>query len=355
MSKKCNRNSIPKRFDLSKWTKRALELFEEQQVSDTGKHQNTKVSIIGAGMVGSTLAYSLVMAGTAGEVLLVDIDKDRAEGEVMDLRHTLPFGAPARIWSGSYEDCAGSDVIVITAGKAQKRGESRLSLAKENVKVIKDISAHLQKSIENTMVIIVTNPVDVLTYAFIKSSGLPSSRVFGSGTILDSARLRYELSEHCLVDSRNVHGYIIGEHGDSEMPLWSLANIAGVRLSKYCLICGKGCPQSKLNAIFEDVKTAAYRIINKKGAAYFAIAMGTLRLIEAVLRNHRSVFTVSVLLQGQLGLRDVCLSLPCIVGGEGIERVIELPLEESEERRLHASAKVIKEAIKKVSSETDMD
>lgn len=313
--------------------------------SNISGRSTTKVSIIGAGMVGSTLAYSLAIEGTVGEILLVDVNRERAEGEAMDLNHTLPFMAPTRVWAGDFSDCAKSDVIVITAGFAQKPGESRLHLASRNVAVIKDIANRLKNVVGSAIVIVVANPVDILTYTFIKSSGLTPSQVFGSGTVLDSARLRYELSAHCRVDPRNVHGYIVGEHGDSEVPLWSLTNIAGVKISDYCAICGRECAPDELEAIFENVKKAAYRIIETKGATYYAIGMGTLRLIEAVVRDQRSVYTVSVLLIGQHGLSDVCLSLPCIIGREGIAQVVELPLEDAELQKLHRSARVLREAI----------
>ena len=314
----------------------------------TSPRKPPKISIIGAGMVGSSLGYTLIVEHVAGEVVLVDINKDRAEGEAKDIGHTVPFGAPTQVRAGDYEECRDSDVIVITAGAAQKPGESRLTLVDRNVKIYRDIVPRLVEVASGAIIIVVSNPVDVLTYATIRISGRPWQRVVGSGTILDTARFRHELGKHCGIDPRNVHAYIIGEHGDTEVPVWSLANIAGIGFKPYCRFCGRGCSDDQRNGIFEAVKNAAYEIIRLKGATYFAIALGTTRMIEAILRDQDTVVTASTLLQGQFGIEDVCLSLPVVLGRSGIERVLEIPLSDDEERALRHSADTLKKVIKSV-------
>ncbi|KPJ54854.1 MAG: L-lactate dehydrogenase [Planctomycetes bacterium DG_58] len=307
-----------------------------------------KISIIGAGMVGSSLGYTLIVEQVASEVVLVDINNDRAEGEAKDIGHAVPFGAPTQVRAGDYEACRDSDVIVITAGAAQKPGESRLTLVDRNVRIYKDIVPRLVEVASGAIIIVVSNPVDVLTYATIRISGLPWQRVVGSGTILDTARFRHELGRHCGIDPRNVHAYIIGEHGDTEVPVWSLANIAGIGFKPYCRFCGRGCSDDQRNGIFEAVKNAAYEIIRLKGATYFAIALGTTRMIEAILRDQDTVVTASTLVRGQFDIEDVCLSLPVVLGRSGIERVLELPLSPDERRALKHSADTLKNVIKSV-------
>ncbi len=315
---------------------------------ETARHGPPKVSIIGTGMVGSSLAYTLMVERVAGELVLVDANPDRARGEALDINHALPFSAPTVVASGDYADCRGSDVIVITAGAAQKAGESRLTLVERNVGIFRDIVPRLVDVAADAIILVVSNPVDVLTYATIKISGLPWQRVLGSGTILDTARFRFELSAKCHVDPRNVHAYIIGEHGDSEVPVWSTANIAGVRFSRFCELCGEGCSREELGSIFERMKNAAYNIIRLKGATYFAIALGATRMIEAILRDQNTVVTASTLLQGQYGITDVCLSLPLVLGRNGVERVIEIPVSEEEHEALRHSAGVLRKALESV-------
>jgi len=307
-----------------------------------------KISIIGAGMVGSSLGYTLIVEQVASEVVLVDVNRDRAEGEAKDIGHAVPFAAPTQVRAGEYEDCRDSDVVVITAGAAQKPGESRLTLVGRNVKIYRDIIPHLVKVASDAILIVVSNPVDVLTYAAIKISGLPRQHVVGSGTTLDTARFRHELGRHCGIDPRNVHAYIIGEHGDTEVPVWSLANIAGIGFKPYCQFCGRGCSDEQRGGIFEAVKNAAYEIIRLKGATYFAIALGTTRMIEAILRDQDTVVTASTLLDGQYGIEDVCLSLPVVLGRSGVERVLEIPLSKDEEKALRHSADTLKKVIASV-------
>lgn len=314
----------------------------------------SKVSIIGAGRVGSALAYSLLMAGAAGEILLVDKEKDRAEGEAMDLNHAMPFASETRILSGSYEDCAGSNVIVITAGAAQEAGQSRLAMAHRNVQTIREIAAGLRESLATGVVIVVANPVDVLTYAFLKETKQPWHRVFGAGTILDTARFRHELGTIFGLDPRNVNAYIAGEHGDTEVPLWSITNITGIKIHNYLDCCNERHEQVALDGAFECSRTAAYEIIEKKGSTYYAIAAGTQRLVESVLRDQRSIHTVSIMVDGLYGIHDVCLSLPCVIGSQGIVQILELPLSGKEEKLLYESALKLRNAISQAMHEQEV-
>jgi L-lactate dehydrogenase len=322
-------------------------MSEENQTEREGG-EPAKVSIIGAGMVGASLAYTLIVERLAAEVVLVDIDRDRAKGEAMDIQHALPFSGPTFVSAGDYPDCAGSDLIVITAGVAQKPGESRLVLARRNCEIYRDIIPRVTDVAGGAVLLIVSNPVDVLTYATLQLSDLPRQRVIGSGTVLDTARLRYELSSHCRLDPRSVHAYILGEHGDSEVPVWSAANVAGVPFPDFCRACGRGCSRDTLEDVFERVKNAAYEIIRLKGATYYAIALGAARLIEAVLRNQNTVMTASTLTRGQHGIRDVCLSLPLVLGRSGVRTVIEMPLDSDEEEALRRSAGVLRESLEEL-------
>jgi len=323
--------------------------MNEKSANSSLTRRPPKISVIGAGMVGSSIAYTLIVERLAGEVVIIDINQDRARGEAMDINHALPFSAPTKIFAGNYSDCRDSDVIVITAGAAQKAGESRLVLVERNVEIYKEIVPKLMDAAAGAIILVVSNPVDVLTYAALKISGLPWRRVIGSGTILDTARFRYELSSHCGIDSRNVHAYIIGEHGDSELPVWSLANIAGVRFPQFCKSCSHKCSREELPGIFERVKNAAYEIIRLKGATYYAIALGTAQMIQAILRNENTVMTASVLLQGQHGIKDVCLSLPVVLGRDGVREIIEMPISPEENQALQRSAGIIRNVLDKLS------
>ncbi|MFP4056883.1 MAG: L-lactate dehydrogenase [Candidatus Brocadiia bacterium] len=308
----------------------------------------SKVTVVGAGLVGATSAYTIMARGLASEIVLVDIDRERAQGEAMDLNHALSFAQPARIVAGDYEDAEGSDIAIIAAGAAQKAGESRLTLAGRNVEIVKDIVPRLEKAAPDAVLVVVSNPVDVLTYAAQEVSRYPHERVLGSGTILDTSRFRFELGRRSGVDPRNIHAYIIGEHGDSEVPVWSLANIAGIRLRDYCPVCGKDCSDAELDQLFENVKTAAYQIIQFKGATYYAIAMGVTRIVAAILRDEHSVMTVSTRIDGTCGVRDVCLSLPTVVWRGGVREVVPLPLSESEQAALEKSAQTLQEVLRSV-------
>lgn len=307
-----------------------------------------KVAIIGAGFVGSTSAYSIMARGLVSEIVLVDIRREKAEGEAMDISHALSFVKPVSVRAGDYADVAGSDIVVVTAGAAQKAGESRLALAQTNVDLFKAIIPQIEAAAPEAILLIVTNPVDIVTYVSQKISAYPTERVIGSGTILDTSRLRFELASLCGVDPRNVHAYTIGEHGDTEVPVWSLANVAGMRLRDYCPVCKKQCTEHDLDELFRNAKNAAYRIIEFKGSTYFAIAMGVSRLVEAILRDERTVMTVSTLLDGYCGIHDVCLSLPTVMDRGGVREVIPLELSCEEAEALRHSAATLRGVLRSV-------
>jgi len=305
----------------------------------------TRIAIVGAGNVGATFAYALLLSGLAAEIVLIDANQKKAEGEAMDLNHTVPLVRPARIWAGSYADCAGAAVTVITAGSAQKPGETRLDLLKRNTEIFRSIIGSTVENNPQGLLLVATNPVDVLTYISWRLSGLPPERVIGSGTTLDTARFRYLLSQYFDVDPRSVHAFIVGEHGDSEVPVWSLANIAGMRLPDYCKANGIGCYEADMDRIFQETRDAAYQIIERKGATYYAVAYGLLRIVEAVLRDQSTVLSVSSLQQDYHGINDVCLSVPTVIGRSGVHRVVKLDLSPEELDGLRHSADVLKQSL----------
>lgn len=307
--------------------------------------QQRKLVVIGAGSVGATYVYVLMQTGLAGEIVLVDIDQKRVEGEVMDLEHGLAFVQPVNIRAGSYSDCADANLVVITAGAKQVSGQSRLELARRNAEIIKSICGQIEKSSSNAVLLMVTNPVDVLTYVAQRQLGWPRQRIIGSGTVLDSARVRFMLSQHCGIDARNVHAYVLGEHGDSEVAAWSMTHIAGVSIRDYCSIC-QGCDSKKTRQdITRRVRDSAYHIIDYKGSTYYAIGLAMARISSAILRNEHSILTVSLVLQGEYGIDNVCLSVPCVVGEGGVERIITAPLSKAEQANLEASAKMLRGAL----------
>jgi L-lactate dehydrogenase len=308
-----------------------------------------KVAVIGTGSVGSTFAYSLMIHGIVSEIVLIDIDKKRAEGEAMDLNHGVSFVRPVRVWAGDYSDCQDADIIVITAGLAQKPGESRLNLVNSNVEIFKQIIPKIKEYNGTGILLVATNPVDLMTYAALKLSGFPSNRVIGSGTILDTSRLRYVLGERLKIDPRNVHAYIIGEHGDSEVPAWSLASVAGARLKDYTAVYSQELDDLHLNNIFEQVKSAAYKIIELKGSTYYAIGLGLTTIVESIIRDENAILTVSSLLCDYYGVDDICLSVPTIVNRNGIRETLKLPLTEEEITKLQSSALTLKNVLKSLS------
>jgi L-lactate dehydrogenase len=277
------------------------------------KQSAVRVAVVGMGNVGATFAYALLLSGLSAEIVLIDVNRAKAEGEAMDLNHTEPFTHATRIWAGDYADCAGAAVTVVTAGAAQNPGETRLDLVKRNYDIFARIIPEVAKHNPEGIILIATNPVDVLTHASLKLSGLSPKGVIGSGTILDTGRFRHLLSEYFDVDPRSVHAYIIGEHGDSEVPVWSLANIAGMRLPDFARAVGVPCDQWQMDEIFKQTRDAAYHIIQRKGATYYAVAAGLMRIVEAILRDQHTILSVSSMVTDYYGISDVCLSLPTIV------------------------------------------
>ena len=305
-----------------------------------------KVVIVGAGDVGASFAYALAPSGLAESIALVDLNTDLAKGQALDLAHGLPFLPPVDIHAGTAEDYADAAVIVITAGAKQRPGESRLDLLGRNAAIVSEIMDAIVVSGSRAAVVIVTNPVDILTHVALRRSGWPRQRVFGSGTVLDSARFRYLLSRHCRVDARNVHAYILGEHGDSEVAAWSMTHVAGMPIADYCAVCGRcgGWEQAK-EEIVKQVRDSAYHIIGYKGSTCYGIGLALVRIVGAVLRNERSVLSVSSLMDGAFGLRDVTLSVPCIVGAQGIEQIVTGRLTDEEMVALHQSAAVLRQTL----------
>ncbi len=315
------------------------------------KSLKPKISIIGAGNVGASYAFALMMKGIAREIVIVDLNRKKADGECMDLNHGLSFARPARILSTDYDGCAESDIVVITAGAKQKEGESRIDLVKTNANIFKKIIPSIMKYAKDVVIVVVTNPVDILTYVSLKISGLPENRVIGSGTVLDTSRFRYLISDHCGIDPRNVHAYIIGEHGDTEVPVWSGATIGGMRINEYCPACAKfsSCEREKeLSKIFDEVKNAAYRIIETKGATYYAIALALVRITEAIIRDESSVLPVSTMINDYYGVEDVCLGIPSMINKKGIERFLKIPLSPDEQKKFKQSAGAMKAILKDI-------
>lgn len=304
--------------------------------------RSSKVAIVGAGFVGSTFAYSLLIHGTVSQIVIIDVNKERAEGEVMDLNHGLPFAHPVKIWSGDYSDCKDADIVCIAVDRGQKIEKSRLDLAAGNFEIMKQIIPSIKEYNKECILLVVTNPLDVMTYAALKLSGFPKNKVIGSGTILDTARLRYLLGEHLQIDPRNVHAYIIGEHGDSEVPVWSLANVAGIRLKDYCPICKVPYDPEHLDGLFLKVRNAGYEIIKRKGRTHYAVALGMTRIVESIVHDENAVLTVSCFLEDYHGVSNMCLSVPAILDRSGIKEIIKLPLDKKEIEDFQKSASIIK-------------
>lgn len=311
------------------------------------KTKTRKVVIVGTGFVGASYAYALLNQGIGSDLVLIDLDKERAEGEARDLNHGMPFRSPMKIRAGDYDECKDADMVVITAGANQKPGETRLDLATKNAKIMKGIVTQIMKNDFKGIILVATNPVDVLTHVAYDVSGLPKERVIGSGTILDTARFRYLLSEYYQIDSRNVHAYIIGEHGDSELPVWSHVQIGGVPLKKYGYM-DDVAEDPDMKQIFENVRDAAYHIIERKGASYYGIGLGLARLTKAILYDENSIITVSTLFEGEYGIENVYLGIPAVVNENGVREMIELDLNKKELNELHTSAKILREMTEKV-------
>lgn len=301
-----------------------------------------KAVIVGCGFVGSASAFSLMQSGLFTELILIDSDSKRAEGEALDISHGIPFSKPMKIHAGDYDDVKNAGIVIVTAGANQQPGETRLDLVKKNINIFKTIIPEIKKRNFNGILLIVANPVDILTYAAVKLSGLPENRVIGSGTVLDTARLKYAIGRHLNVDSRSVHAFIIGEHGDSEIAVWSSANVSGVPLNNFCEMRGHYDHQNATEKIATDVKNSAYEIISMKKATNYGIAMSVKRICEAIVRNERSILPVSTIMHGEYGINDVSLSMPAIVGKDGIETLVPISLSFDELSKLQESAHTLK-------------
>ena len=304
-----------------------------------------KAAMIGCGAVGATSAFSLMQSGLFSELVLIDANQQKAEGEATDLSHGLPFGRPMKIYAGTYDDLADCYLIIITAGAAQKPDETRIDLVNKNVKIFKSIIPEIVKRNTEGILLVVSNPVDILTYVTLKLSGFPTNRVIGSGTVLDTARLKYLMSEHLQVARRSVHAFIIGEHGDSELAVWSSANVSGVDLNHFCELRGHYNHMEAMERIYTDVRDSAYEIIEKKGATYYGIAMAVRRICESIIRNEHSILPISSLICGHYGLEDVCMGVPTVVGRNGAETVLDIPLNGLEQRKLMASADALRKVL----------
>ena len=307
-----------------------------------------KVAIIGCGFVGSSIAFSLMQRGLFSEMVLIDSNQERAEGEAMDLGDGLPYTASMDIYAGRYDDIADCALVIITAGANQKPGETRLDLIDKNVAILKTIIPEIKKRNFEGILMIVSNPVDVLTYAAYKISGFPAHRVIGSGTVLDTARLKQLLGEYLRVDARSVHAFIVGEHGDSELAVWSSANVSGIDLDHFCEIRGESNHENSMENLYEIVRDSAYEIIKRKGATYYGIAMAVARISESIVKDEHSVLPISVVLEGEYGLKGLSLSIPSIVGKNGLETILEIPLSKKENDALAASAKQLEQVIQKI-------
>ena len=314
-------------------------------MSETSVNQR-KVAMIGCGFVGSATAFALMESGLFSEMVLIDADKNRAEGEALDISHGLPFARPMKIYAGDYDDIVDAAIIIVTAGANQKPDETRLDLVQKNVGIFKSIIPEIAKRNCGGILLIVSNPVDILTYTALKLSGFPENRVLGSGTVLDTARLKYNLGEHLNVDSRSVHAFIIGEHGDSELAAWSSATVSGVPINTFCEMRGHFNHDEATERIAENVKNSAYEIISKKLATYYGIAMSVKRICECIVRNERSILPVSAMMHGEYGIEDITLSMPAIVGIGGVETHVPIALSEEEAEKLVESAKKLKEVAK---------
>ena len=301
-----------------------------------------KIAIIGCGFVGSASAFALMQSKMFSEIVLIDADKDKAEGEAMDISHGIPFVGNMKIYSGDYDDIVDASIIVITAGAGQKPGETRLDLVHKNVAIFKSIIPEIAKRNCRGILLVVANPVDILTYTALKLSGFEENRVIGSGTVLDTARLKYQLGEHLSVDSQSVHAYIIGEHGDSEIAVWSSANVSGIALDDFCEMRGHYNHDKSQENIAEKVKNSAYEIIAKKRATYYGVAMAVKRICEAIIRDEKSILPISSMMHGEFGIDDVVLSMPSIVGANGLETKVPISLSDEEKVNLKKSADTLR-------------
>ena len=304
-----------------------------------------KVVMIGCGFVGAACCFAIMQSGLFSEMVLIDADNAKAQGEALDISHGVPFAKPIKIYAGDYDDIKDASLIIISAGANQKPGETRLDLVKKNISIFKSIIPEIKKRDYNGILLIVANPVDILTTVAIKLSGLPQNKVLGSGTVLDTARLKYELGNHLNVDSRSVHAFIIGEHGDSEIAAWSSANVSGIPLNKFCEMRGYCNHEDNMQKIADSVKNSAYEIIERKKATYFGVAMAVKRICEAIIRDEKSILPISSMMHGQYGIEGISLSMPAIVGKDGVETLVPIQLNKEETEKLQQSAKTLQDII----------
>ena len=304
-----------------------------------------KVAVIGCGFVGATSAFSLIQTGLFSEMVLIDANAKKAEGEAMDLSHGSAYLTPMNIYAGTYDDIVDAGIIVITAGANQKPDETRLDLVKKNVQIFKSIIPEIKKRNCEGILLIVSNPVDILTEVALKLSGFPSNRVIGSGTVLDTARLKYVLGKHLQVDPRDIHAYIIGEHGDSELVVWSGAQVAGIHINHFCELRGHFNHEEAMERLAQEVRDSAYEIIERKGATYYGVAVAVKRIATAIVKDEHAVLPVSSLMQGEFGLNDLCLSIPTVIGQDGVEKVVDIYLNNDENEKLQTSAKALKDVL----------
>lgn len=303
--------------------------------------QNRKVVIVGCGFVGAASAFCLMQSGLFSEIVLIDADPLKAEGEALDISHGVPFAKPVKIYAGTYDDIVDASIIILTAGANQKPGETRLDLVQKNIAIFKSILPEIKNRNYQGILLVVANPVDILTTVAIKLSGLKENKVLGSGTVLDTARLKFELGNHLNVDPRSVHAFIIGEHGDSEIAAWSSANVSGIALNDFCEMRGHFHHKEATERIADDVKNSAYEIIKKKKATYFGIAMAVKRICEAIIRNEKSILPISSMMHGQYGIKGISLSMPAIVGKDGVETHVPIKLNDAEADSLRKSAETL--------------
>ncbi len=315
-----------------------------------------KITIIGTGSVGSTIAYTLTVMGVASEIVMIDINKEKAMGEALDIRQGIPFCNPSRVYAGSYSDASNSDIIVITSGVARKPGQSRLDLAQTNVNILKSIIPDIVRHAPNAVYLVVSNPVDVLTYTFCKLSGLPERQVIGSGTILDTSRLRARLSEYYSINQQNVHAYVLGEHGDSSFVPWSVANISNIPLEEgnnslidvTTATTQFNCPKLDFEEVENYVRKSGGQVIERKGATYYAVSASVCHVCKSILNGIDTTMTVSTMLHGEYGIDDVCLSLLTLVGKHGAVNKMLLPLTDAEQQKLIYSAECLKNVLRQI-------
>lgn len=311
----------------------------------------TKIAILGAGNVGATCAYTFAVAGTCSDIVLIDINKEKAKGEAMDIRQGVSFSHNVEVIDGTYDDIAGADIVVVTLGLARKPGQTRIDLAQANVNIIKDVMPKIAKTAPDAVYVVVSNPVDIITYAILKCTNLKPSQVIGSGTALDTSRLRSSIADHLDISPNSVHAYVFGEHGDTSMIPWSITNIAGSSMEEYCSL--QNHRNIDEDEIIEEVRKAGAEVIKRKGATFYAIALTVNKICDDILRDANNIRTVSSYISGRYGIDDVCLSLPAVIGGHGIEKEVSPTLTDGEIEKLHASADALKSVISSLNFEKE--